>query len=670
MSTTITSPPQTDWQTSLSRWACVLRYHRPAQLAHRAWRRLEHRGLVWTGARKYHQLAQQAPPPLREAFDVRPLFDARLAAASQRLRHQGRAAAILAGQFTYLNQQHHLPDPIDWDWTGRAAPSLLWRFHLHYQDELFDLAARAEQPEGPADDAPTSADPAACLRRAADLVRQWIAGNRPGSSRALADAWHPYCIARRLPNWIMLKEVLDRTAIAPPEEMLSSLFAQAQFLADHLEWDLGGNHLLENLKSLLLAGAFFSGETADGWLDRSDEWLRDQLDEQILPHGEHFERSPMYHAQMLQLVLDVRDAARTLRPALAERCNDAAQTMAAFLAAIRHPDGRIPLWGDSTYDGCPGVDALLARAVAPEQTDPPGNADESPEPTGEATAANLASAAAVGPYWIWRDDRSMLTLDAGPVGPDHLPGHAHADLLSVEASLGGRPLLVDSGVFGYDDDPMRRYCRSTAAHNALEIDGTDQCDMWSRFRMGCRGRPTALQYGRKDEAQWCRAAHNAYRRLGVDRVDRWLVALPEGPWICVDRAQGRAVHRLRCRLSLHPEIEVQPIGADRFELIVGRRRARLQFLAPGDVQLTTGWYCPRFGQRIETAVLQWSAEVSLPFACGWALDWCRPACDVSLARCDANRLVLCWTRSADRAQLSIDAATEPGADGAAPKNSR
>lgn len=35
--------------------------------------------------------------------------------------------------------------------------------------------------------------------------------------------------------------------------------AHANFLADHLERDLGGNHLLENLRGLALTGAFLDG---------------------------------------------------------------------------------------------------------------------------------------------------------------------------------------------------------------------------------------------------------------------------------------------------------------------------------------------------------------------------------------------------------------------------
>jgi uncharacterized heparinase superfamily protein len=171
------------------------------------------------------------------------------------------------------------------------------------------------------------------------------------------------------------------------------------------------------------------------------------------------------------------------------------------------------------------AEACPASTSIPHGTTPPGDARWS------STTRSAAAAAArrVGDYWTWRHERDYLLFDAGPVGPDHLPAHAHADLLNIEISIDGRRFVVDSGVFDYEDGPMRRYCRSTAAHNALEIDGASQCDMWSRFRMGHRGWPTSLFTGSEGGFDWTSAAHNAYRRLGAPTVGRWIACRPGGP---------------------------------------------------------------------------------------------------------------------------------------------
>src|SRR5262249_49892141 len=149
-----------------------------------------------------------------------------------------------------------------------------------------------------------------------------------------------------------------------------------------------------------------------------------------------------------------------------------------------------------------------------------------------------------GDYWVWRNGGDFFLMDAGPVGADHLPAHAHSDLLTIEASSAGRRLVVDSGAYAYRDDELRRYCRSTAAHNVLQVDDRGQCDPWSRFRMGYRGRPTGLETGRTGQFDWARSSHNAYRRVGVPKVGRWVACRPGGPWLIVDWVIGEGQHRL------------------------------------------------------------------------------------------------------------------------------
>ncbi len=50
---------------------------------------------------------------------------------------------------------------------------------------------------------------------------------------------------------------------------------------------------------------------------------------------------------------------------------------------------------------------------------------------------------------------AYLVCDCANVGPDYLPGHAHADTLSFELSLDGRRLFVNSGTSVYGIGPER-----------------------------------------------------------------------------------------------------------------------------------------------------------------------------------------------------------------------
>ncbi len=516
-----------DWRQWASRWWSVLRYYRVSQMA----MRLVSTGRRWsvrlTGARRYcrpytNGLKLRHNPSLRRLAG-RKLAERRGDGAAE------NAAKILRGRYRFLNEERTFVDGVDWRLSDWPQVARLWRFHLHYHEFLLDLAAEALRTGEPM-----------WHQRAWRLVTDWIGGNHPGDPRALADAWHPYCISRRLPVWILLW-----SACPPGEELhdrvLGSIFSQASFLQRHLERDVRGNHLLENARALVLAGAFLDGPSADRWLKAGQKILRRELAEQILPHGEHFERSPMYHAQVLEALLDTRDAAGLVVPELAELCGETSARMAGWLRSILHPDGELPLLGDTCLGETTAASHLISRATS-------GSAQEilpRREPT--RASAQSASARVVGDCWIYRHGKDFVIFDAGPVGANHLPAHAHADLLSLEASFRGRRLLVDSGVFNYALDAMRAYCRSSAAHNVLQIDAEDQCDMWSRFRMGYRGWPRGLKSGETHGFHWARATHNAYRRLGVPKVGRWLACRPGGPWLCVDWALGKGRRRLSSR---------------------------------------------------------------------------------------------------------------------------
>ena len=61
----------------------------------------------------------------------------------------------------------------------------------------------------------------------------------------------------------------------------------------------------------IFAGFFFDGPEAGSWLGQGLSIYEREISRQILPDGGHFELSPMYHAIILEDLLDVINAART-----------------------------------------------------------------------------------------------------------------------------------------------------------------------------------------------------------------------------------------------------------------------------------------------------------------------------------------------------------------------
>ena len=55
-------------------------------------------------------------------------------------------------------------------------------------------------------------------------------------------------------------------------------------------------------------------------------------------------------------------------------------------------------------------------------------------------------------------NEAVVLCDIGRIGPDYLPGHAHADTLSFELSLAGERVIVNSGIseYGLSSERIRR----------------------------------------------------------------------------------------------------------------------------------------------------------------------------------------------------------------------
>jgi hypothetical protein len=181
---------------------------------------------------------------------------------------------------------------------------------------------------------------------------------------------------------------------------------------------------------------------------------------------------------------------------------------------------------------------------------------------------------------------------------------------------------------------MRRYCRGTSAHNTLQIDGQDHCDMWSKFRMGRRGRPILAEGGCQPPFCWFAAAHDAYSFLGVPVTARFVAAAPGPTWVFLDWIDTKGKHQLIGRLRLHPDVAQEMIGdtqvrlevvpfADTREKLDARdevRHYRLSLFGDAKLEIERGWYCPNFGERLAIDVITGRCEGRGRKWIGWILQ--------------------------------------------------
>ncbi|MGH9179942.1 MAG: heparinase II/III domain-containing protein [Acidimicrobiales bacterium] len=421
-----------------------------------------------------------------------------------------------AGRFSFLGEERWLGDEPDWDQSGAER---LWRFHLHGFEWAWAFAAHRDRPWA-----------SHHLRR---LWRSWHDATTVGRG----DAWSPFVASLRA--WALCGTHALFAGTGDEDDLVDCMSVHAGYLRAHLELDVGGNHLVKNLKALVGLGVFL-GDAAV--VEATTRRLRHQLDRQVLPDGGHYERSPSYHAQVLGDLVDISGLLAAGGGPQVEGLPTAIASMRGWLGAMLMTDGDVPLFNDCTLVG---ADRLAALAPAPAPAEPLTVL----QPSG---------------YVVVRTGRLHLVADVGLPCPPELPAHAHADCLSFELAVDGRRLVVDTGTSTYRAGPRRAYERSTAAHSTVEVGGADQTEVWGVFRAARRAVPRLEQATLDDGAAVMVASHGGYERLpGRPRHRRtWRVS---DTWVeIVDDVTGGAAHRAVARLVLAAGTEVEPLGDGRF----------------------------------------------------------------------------------------------------------
>jgi len=462
----------------------------------------------------------------------------------------------------FLNRELAFPGSIDWRVANDPGASHLWRFHLHYHEFLEEVG----------DDDFVA------------IVRDWIASNPPYAPGYWFDSWASYALSLRVVVWM---QQLDRRRPRLPAgfaaELARSLREQILFLESNLELDLGGNHLIKNLKALLFASKCLGSESGARWRARASHLLARELREQIGDDGLHFEKSPAYHAQVFADLIECREV---LEPGpLKDLLDDRLAAMAQALADTTHADGSPSLFGDGGLHMAYPAGQLLA---AWERI------------SGRATIARRAIRLDAAGFAGLRDGGDLLLVKVGRIAPDHLPAHGHGDILAFEWTVDGHRLAVDTGVFEYADGPRRATSRATASHNTVTVDGADQCEFFGSFRVGRRASVVVERLTVAEGALDLTASHDGFaRRAGAGRHRRTVAGSARAFTIDDDVSGTRG--RAEAWLILHPHAKAAIDGS----------RARIdcdgvavELVASGPIEAAPWEWWPDFGVAIPTIRLR------------------------------------------------------------------
>jgi len=472
---------------------------------------------------------------------------------------QKNASLLGPNRFRFLNEAHDVVCASDWNHPGWDK---LWLYNLHYCDDLNAEAAAVRTEWHKV------------------LVDRWIRENPVGQG----NGWEPYPVSLRVVNWI--KWALAGNSLT--DQQRQSLAMQARWLAARVEWHLLGNHLLANAKALVFAGLFFDGEEADRRLAKGLRILERETGEQVLADGGHFERSPMYNALVLEDVLDLINMCRVCPEAVPDRWQgfmeslpDVAGSMQGWLRTVCHPDGEISFFNDAALGiACkPSLIGAYAEGLGIPSSPPTRQGVTHLTPSGYV-----------------RVERGPLTaiLDVAPIGPDYLPGHAHADTLSFELSLYGQRVIVNSGTSCYADGPERQRQRGTGAHSTVMVDGKDSSEVWGGFRVARRARPVGLEVAQANGAIRVKCGHDGYRRL-PGKPMHWREWRFEGERVVItDRVEGEFSSAVG-RFYFHPNVSIEKDGEGGGKIRLPDGQRLFWRVDGGRCGLVSSTYHPEFG---------------------------------------------------------------------------
>ena len=463
--------------------------------------------------------------------------------------------------FRFLNQDQTLSGSDAWN---NAACDKLWLYNLHYFDDLCAVGTHDR------------------LVWHMQLIEKWVAENPPTSG----NGWEPYPTSLRIVNWIKWALAGNQLSNAA----LQSLAIQSRWLAKRVEHHLLANHLFVNAKALVFAGMFFQGNEADSWRNQGLRILNHEIPEQILDDGGHFELSPMYHAIILDDVLDLINACQSWLGVIptqqANSWRDTARRMLSWLEIMSHPDGDVSFFNDAAFGIAPRLMDLTQYAKRLDL-----DVDQ------RASIKELHHLKQSG-YIRAQQGKAVLIADVARIGPDYQPGHAHADTLSFEFSLGTQRVFVNGGTSTYKTGAQRSLERSTAAHNTVEIDKSDSSEVWGGFRVARRAQPFGIACVDKETALTITASHNGYQRLVGGPIHQRTWKLTSNSLTITDRITGK-LNAATARLYLHPSVKATGNGF--FTLPNGQQ---LRYSVHGAiVTIVDSVWHPEFGKNVGNTCL-------------------------------------------------------------------
>jgi hypothetical protein len=404
--------------------------------------------------------------------------------------------------FSLLNLKHTFGAEIDWNYDANGK---LWSYNLNYFNWLNDNDISVSDR----------------LKTINDYIAQ---------EHKVQIGQESYPSSLRIVNWI---KFLSSNQIYE-EPIIQSLYRQADRLYHFPEYHLMANHLLENGWAILWASCYFNDKK---FYIKGADIVQNELTEQILNDGAHFERSPMYHSLILQHFLELSiliDAKNSFFDDFFYNfIKNKTFKMLGWASTMIFNNHLFPNFADATSGITPTLVEL--QTVAQHLI-----FDIKQVVLNESGYRKL------------EQNNIELLFNCGAIGSKYQPGHAHADLLSFCVNINNQSVIVDTGISTYERNQQRLYERSTLAHNTVCIEDTNSLDVWASFRVGHRANVCIIE----ETSAAIVVRHYGYKRkYGI--IHERSITRDGSKIVIVDKLIGWKGQNVRLFLHFHPSVNLK-----------------------------------------------------------------------------------------------------------------
>ncbi len=392
-----------------------------------------------------------------------------------------------------------------------------------------------------------SGDPLSATNAQA-LVKDWIDAN-PRPRDALQ--WDAVTTAQRLVSWLCHSVlIVEKADLASYRLFLKSVGYHIRYLRGVAPLSPEGMPRLMCLAAVAYAEICVA---ARGTVRTAQKSLDNELSRQILADGGHVSRNPAVLADLLALLLPLRQSFVRIGQAPSVELVSAIDRMMPALRFYRLGDGSIARFNGAGHT----PQSLISTVLRYDDV-----------------MGAVPTTAPYSGYQRLDAGGTVVLVDTGKPPPAELSADAHAGALSLEMSSGEFPLVVNCGIPVLGNPSARLAAHSTAAHSTATLNDTSSCRFVPENRRDpaspvyIAAGPLRLEAQRRagEGGDTVAASHDGYmrqfgvvheRQLHLSADGRTLAGIDRFHEPAAKKAKAASPNTFAIRFHLHPSVEAR-----------------------------------------------------------------------------------------------------------------